>query len=325
MQNHRFIPKYKVSYRVSSLSEVIDWGATLLNVPKSWNDTKGKGIIVGVIDTGKPTHSDISSAIVDSYDFTGEGVLDNEGHSTATCGTLGARANNNGIIGIAPECSIITLKALDSNGSGEFDWIISAVYKAIELKVDILNLSLGAPMGDKRLLSALIEASKAGITVVCANGNDGGPVNFPAAYSIQVPGLIAVSAIDKNKNIADFSSHGKETVLSAPGVDMLVPYLNNKYAKLNGTSFSAPFVAGCAALILSKHRIKQGSTPINTPEDLKKHLLYLVSDAGKSGFDDYFGHGIIDFTNWATIEDKLPPTEPVKTPTICDVIKSWFK
>ena len=136
----------------------------------------------------------------------------------------------------------------------------------------------------------------------------------------EVKGLFAISAIDKNKKIADFSSRGSETSFAAPGVDILVPYLNNKFAKLSGTSFSAPFLSGCIALILSKHKNNPGSTPINNLDDLFSHLLYITEDLGKKDRDDEYGFGMINFDKWDDVENKIP-----KKLTLCQKIKKWFK
>lgn len=111
------------------------------------------------------------------------------------------------------------------------------------------------------------------------------PVNlflWPSTY----PGVIEVAATDVNNQKARFSNFGKTVTVAAPGVDILSTVPGN-YKKMSGTSMASPAAAGVAALIRSKYpNLKQAQ--------VKTHLEKTAKDLGDPGFDQYFGHGLVD-------------------------------
>ncbi len=121
-----------------------------------------------------------------------------------------------------------------------------------------------------------------GVVVVAANGNSGGSIGYPAGY----PGVIAVSAIDSHDNIANFSSRGPQTVIAAPGVDVLQQTIDGhggeKYAKFSGTSMATPMTAAAAALVVS--------TGITNPEAVKAKLQ---ATADPKDDPEEYGAGIV--------------------------------
>ena len=135
---------------------------------------------------------------------------------------------------------------LDNNGGGSYDTIAAGLRKAIDLNVDIINMSLGAPSEPPTFIHDLIkEAVSKGIIVVAAAGNDGHAVNYPARYDE----VIAVAALDQNGSLATFTSKDFTIDIVAPGVDIYSTHLNGNYCKMSGTSQASPFVAGICALI----------------------------------------------------------------------------
>ena len=236
--------------------EHIDWGLQELHIPEIWHFTKGAGIKIAIIDTGADlTHPDLKDAIVASIDFTGKGTAqDGDGHGTHVAGIIGARAQGSGVVGVAPECQLYIAKALGDDGSGNFSAIVAAVHWCVAQKVDIINLSLGAQVGDLALHTAIQLATANGIAVFCAAGNDGAngkdEVDYPGRYDE----VVAVGAIDAYLHLAKFSSVGPQVDILAPGTQVYSTYKGGGYAMLSGTSMATPFVTGVAALALAKSR-----------------------------------------------------------------------
>ena len=153
-------------------------------------------------------------------------------------------------------------------------------------------MSLGTGSNIQSFHDAVIAAKNAGIVVVVAAGNDGGPVNFPAAY----PEVIAVSATDQNNVIASWSSRGPEVDLAAPGVGIYSTYKDTGYATLSGTSMATPHVAGAAALVLNT---LVGPYDANAngkwdPDEVQTKLQSTATDLGNAGFDNLYGWGLVN-------------------------------
>jgi subtilisin len=171
-------------------------------------------------------------------------------------------------------------------------------------------MSLGAPQAPPDdFYNAVKEAHAAGIIMVAAAGNDAGAVNWPARYDE----VIAVSAIDNQGNLANFSSHGDQIDFGAPGVNIYSTYLNNQYAILNGTSQASPFIAGVCALLLSWTRSHPELPQIKNSDDMLIALGKFTDPAGRLT-DGKFGLGIPHFAN-ALTDDKAdtqsnPPVAP---------------
>lgn len=242
------------------------------------------------------------------YDFTVDAYSHTyiaNGHfvsNTATTGIVGARNNSIGVVGIAPLCSIIPIKVLDDDGTGSFDNIIRGLYKAIELKADVINMSLGSPAGSPQLYQAIKDVYKAGIPMICAAGNSGiKMLDFPARYTE----TISVGAIDKNNVRASFSQMGETLDFVAPGVDIISTVPNNRYQSMSGSSMSAPWVTGVIALLLAKHRLSIGKTPINNVEDVREHLRKTCIDLGTPGRNSQTGWGLIDVRKWMVEEASI--------------------
>jgi len=153
----------------------------------------------------------------------------------------------------------------------------------------VINMSLGIPAGGPRIKAledACDHACNEGATVVCAAGNEAGDVGQPACYD----SVIAVAAVNSRQEHASFSNIGPELDFAAGGVNVYSTYLNNRYAKLSGTSFSSPAVAGVVALILADAH--NDSQRWLTKDDVVAKLRKIAFDVGGDGFDEVYGHGI---------------------------------
>ncbi|MGL5353529.1 MAG: S8 family peptidase [Clostridium sp.] len=246
-------------------------GVSMIKAPEFWEKgNKGKGIKIAVIDTGCDiNHPDLKDRIIGGKNFTTDDngnpniFTDYSGHGTHVAGTIAATENGKGVIGVAPQASLLILKALaGKNGEGPYEWIINAINYAIEKKVHIISMSLGGPQDVKELHDAIKKAVKNNILVVCAAGNESegdtsgviDEIGYPACYNE----VISVGAIDYTRNTTIFTNSNKELDLVAPGVNILSTYPNNKLANLTGTSMAAPHVSGALALIINWAKIEFG-------------------------------------------------------------------
>jgi major intracellular serine protease len=255
-QEVRVIP-YRLVEENEEIKE-IPRGVELIQAPKLWHETKGKGIKVAVLDTGCETaHPDLKDRIIGGRNFTDDDrsnpdiYTDYNGHGTHVAGTIAAQENAAGVIGVAPEAGLLIVKVLNKAGSGKYDWIIKGIHYAIEQKADIISMSLGGPADVHELHEAIKTAVNNNILVVCAAGNEGdgddstNEFAYPGAYNE----VISVGAINLERGSSEFTNSHNEIDLVAPGEGITSTYLNGKYATLSGTSMAAPHVSGALALI----------------------------------------------------------------------------
>jgi len=256
-----------------------NWGADLIKAPTAWNNGyTGQETIVAVLDTGVDyNHQDLKNNIwsntkelagngidddgngyiddVHGWNFVdnNKNVLDNNGHGTHVSGIIAAENNGIGVTGIAYNSKIMPVKVLDANGSGSYTNIAKGIYYAVDNGANVINLSLGGNSSNDTLKSAIEYASSKNVIVVMAAGNNGDSLpSYPARYAYNSG--IAVGAVDKNNNLADFSNRSGSqeiTYVTAPGVDVYSTIPNDQYATYNGTSMAAPHIAGVVALMLS--------------------------------------------------------------------------
>jgi serine protease len=237
--------------------------------PGAWRSTTGEGVVVAVVDTGVDvSHPDLAGRLVPGVDLVDGGEPDDgNGHGTHVAGIAVAVAGNGiGTAGAAPSAKVMPVRVLDDAGSGSAAVIAHGIGEAVAKGADVVNLSLGGSGLSARLLKggeinqAIRAASEQGVVVVAAAGNEG---NALRSYRFGVPVLV-VNAVDENGALAEFSNYADSRAVSAGGVDIvstvprtpttLFPDGTNGYAKLSGTSMSAPLVAGQAALLLAQGR-----------------------------------------------------------------------
>jgi subtilisin family serine protease len=275
---------------------------------------------VGACDTGiSEEHSvgrggDLNGAVFASRDFTGsrQGVLDIHGHGTHVAGIIGARAGNDrGIAGVAPKCQLAIAKVLGDNGFGSDDSVAAGIVWCVEQGCQVINLSLGGGGRSRKIEDAITYANTKGCIVVCAAGNEGGRVGWPAA----APNNLCIGAIDANKVLANFSNRGNEVDYVGPGVEILSTYARGGYAKLSGTSMATPWISGLIANMLS-HRSGPSVASAATYREIFDRA---VIDLGPPGHDPGYGHGVPDPRKlFAAIapEPVHVPEEPTDRPTL---------
>ena len=277
------LPPYRVEAVTNALpSSGIDWSLHAYAIPALWQRHQGAGIRVGVLDTGiVPGHPALEGAVLEHRNFTSDSSpYDTVGHGTHVAGIVAGRGM---VKGIAPGCEIISCKVLGHSGAGSMESISRAVWYATERHWHILVMSLGAPADCGPLHEAIKAATKSGVTIVCAAGNDGGSVNYPAAYSETV----AVGAVDKDGRACEFSCRGREIDVAAPGCEIVSAWLDGGVACLSGTSMAAPFVAGVLALARGACGAGAGSSA--------NDIIRMTSmDVGAPGLDEVYGWGLIN-------------------------------
>lgn len=265
---------------------------------------EGKGIGVAILDTGIALHPDFDKRIICFKDFVNEQEMpyDDNGHGTHIAGIIGGsgKLSEGGCSGIAPKCSLIPLKVLDTRGNGEIDHVIEGIEWILEntdkYHIRIVNISVGTlPNTDEaeeeKLLAAVEKMWDRGLVVVVAAGNYG-----PQGQSITVPGVskkvITVGASDDRVELftiegtlKNYSGRGptKECVMKpdlvAPGSKIYS--CNSRYGKKgraysykSGTSMATPVVSGAIALLLSKY-------PEMTNVEVKLRLRQTCVDLGQ--------------------------------------------
>lgn len=288
------LPPYRVEmvYRSLATGEQVDWGLKLLGVPDLWKTTLGRGIKVAVLDTGcQLGHPDLTGAVALAQNFTRDGDRDVQGHGTHVAGTIAARRNERGVVGVAPDCELLVAKVLGDDGNGSSANVAAGVRWAVQHGAAIVSMSLGSPQPAEDIAEAIKDAVAKGVFVICAAGNEGpgmNTVNYPA----RLPETIAVAAVDRYGRVADYSSRGPQVDIAAPGSDVLSTWNNSGYSRISGTSMATPFVSGIVALVLSA--AKAGVVPQPSGVDgLRKLLAEHATDLGPSGRDPASGFGLI--------------------------------
>lgn len=261
-------------------------------------------IAIGGISNGSTSYKrapDLEGTTFDSvnaknftvYPYTNLAIDDN-GHGTHVCGTI-AQATNTvtplGCAGIAYKATILPIKVLNKYGSGTNASVANGIYWAADKGAKIINMSLGSRYGDSTIYNAVLYAYNRGCLIVCASGNDNSAVSYPAAYSTQ---CIAVGATNFNGQKCSFSNYGSSLDIVAPGQNIVQQTLTSNqsmtsfsYLSWAGTSMASPHVAGVAALVWSKNTAL-------TRDQVQKALLSTARDLGTTGFDNYFGNGLLD-------------------------------
>lgn len=291
------------NYEVHAHAQQVPWGIARIfpDEPYPFNTTwattasnRGAGVKVGVIDTGIDLdHPDLMPIAGGSHFYTvgfrmrQDNIYDDDnGHGTHVSGTIAARDNDIGVVGVAPAASLYAIKVLDKTGSGSVTAVAAGVEWAMNQGLDVINMSLGSSSDSQTLRNACSAAYSAGLVIVASAGNEYAgtdTVGYPAKY----PSVIAVAASDSSDVRASFSSTGPAVELTAPGVNILSTVPGGIYqAGWSGTSMASPHVAGAAALVLGKN-------PLLTPVDVRLALANTSQDLGTTGWDSWYGYGLV--------------------------------
>ena len=271
------------------------WNLRSINVESAWDETRGNGVTVAVIDTGISRVPDLKDTqFVEGYDFVNDKVdaSDDNGHGTHVAGTVAQSTNNGyGVAGVAYEAKLMPLKVLSAGGGGTISDIAESIKFAADNGADVINMSLGGG-GESKLMSEAIDyAFNKGVVIIAAAGNaNQNSASYPARY----PNVIGVSALDSAGVKAPYSNFGAGVDISAPGgseagkivQETINPQTGTStFAGYQGTSMASPHVAGVAALVKA--------SGITDPDD----VFSVLQQSSRRVEDDplnHFGAGQLD-------------------------------
>lgn len=284
--------------------------STIVNSLKvhGMNNLTGKGVGVCVLDTGANYSLGnlggcfgTGCKVVSGNNYTNNDTRDDNGHGTHVAGIIASKGN---LTGVAPDANIISMKVLNSDGSGTEADIISAIKwctnNSANFSINIISMSFGTGIFDTAcdnsfisMRDAINEAVANNISVIAASGNKGDGSQSGGNYThITSPGCIsnvtAVSAIDKNYNIDNsYANRNSLVSLLAPGTSIKSLNYNvggtclcgtsacsGEYMTCSGTSMAAPHVAGVYALI--RQYLKEENNSLMTNSQIK----YVLNSTG---------------------------------------------
>ncbi|QSX04825.1 S8 family serine peptidase [Sedimentibacter sp. zth1] len=248
-----------------------------INALNAWDLSTGENVVIGVLDSGIDiTHSDLKDNVyVNQKEIPGNGIDDDgngyiddingwnfsddmntvysspeeDVHGTYIAGIIAASANNSGVVGVAPKVKILPLKFINAT-TGYTSDAIEAIEYAKNMGVNIINCSFGGTDNNIALKEAMADS---GMLFVCAAGNRGGYSKYFPVYpaSFDIPNVISVGAVDCMGILATFSNRGINVDVAAPGTSVLSTIPEQGYDYYSGTSVSAAYVSGIAALAKS--------------------------------------------------------------------------
>ena len=255
-----------------------------LRLPQAHMLTRGMNVTIAVIDSGIDIkHPELANSIADTFDALGS----KEGphvHGTGIAGAIVAHAR---LIGSAPEARLLAIRAFSGRAGGAESTsyvILKGLNYAIEHGAQIVNMSFAGPR-DPLIERGIAATAARGILLVAAAGNGG--AKSPPLYPAANPNVIAVSGTDAHDKLFGASNRGNYIAIAAPGAEIFLPAPDEKYQITSGTSFSAAYVSGIAALIMARN-------PALKPNDVRAILTGTARDLGAPGRDDLFGAGEAD-------------------------------
>jgi subtilisin family serine protease len=214
---------------------------------------------IAILDTGVSEVPELQGRLLPGYNVTNRSAKTNDidGHGTAVAAVAAA---SGGVRGVSPTSPIIPIKIFDDRGDSTAEDFIAGIERAVGLGAGVINISGAGSAADvdpatkRAVQDAIFNAVSRGIPVIAPTGNEGGSkLDVPAAY----PHVIAVGATDEAGAPASFSNSGSGVDLVAPGSSITTSapsfLCSSGYGTVSGTSFSAPAVAGAAALLLQIH------------------------------------------------------------------------
>jgi hypothetical protein len=217
---------------------------------------------------------------------TAVGTGPDDGHGTAVAALAAGFAPD--APGVAPAANILSLRVTSADGTSDIFTLSQAILAAVDAGAQIINISMGGYATNGTLVSAIDYATTHGTVIVAAAGNDqAAQLTWPAAD----PRVISVGAVDAVEQQVMFSNSGPQLQMTAPGYEVQSAWLDGQRALLDGTSFSAPIVAGAIAAVMSEN-------PQLNAVQAWQILQQYASDGGAPGDDPDYGNGILNL-GWA--------------------------
>ncbi|WP_298814950.1 S8 family serine peptidase [uncultured Roseibium sp.] len=263
---------------------LIDWPGQVAELANKCET----GIRLGMVDTGlNENHSTFSGAKIKVLRLADqERPASKASHGTAVAAILIGQPDTR-TPGLLPDSELIAVDAFYRSGRDERAdafTLVEALYRLAEEQVSVINLSLSGP--ENRVLALAVDDIKEnrGIALISAAGNNGPSADpaYPAAF----PGVLAVTAVDKNKRIYRRANRGSYVDLAAPGVNVWSAASVKGAKWRTGTSFAVPFVSAAAAIV-------RQNNPDLSVDDVFELLKSNAEDLGEPGHDPIFGSGLL--------------------------------
>ena len=251
--------------------QTIPWGIKRVG----WGDGSGK--TVWIIDSGVSlSHPDLNVDTRRSKNFLDDtSPEDDHGHGTHVAGTIAAKNNYIGVVGVAANASIVALKVMNQSGKGSTSSVIAAVnYVSKNAKPgDVVNMSIGGEISEI-MDKAVREASEKGILFAIAAGNSSTQANLSSPARANGSNIFTVSAMNDQDSWASFSNYGNDCVdYCAPGVNIVSTHKGTGYATMSGTSMATPHVAGL--LLLNGTNITTDGFVKNDPDEVADPIAHI--------------------------------------------------
>ncbi len=249
----------------------------------------GRGTTIAVLDSGVASDPTFGQGRVNYIDVglgTAAGNGPEDGHGTAVAGLVAGAAAD--APGVAPAAGIISIRVTDTAGTSDLFTVSQAILAAVDAGAQVINISMGGYATGATLIQAIDYATAHGTVIVAAAGNDqAAQLTWPAAD----PRVISVGAVDALGQQVLFSNSGAQLQLTAPGYGVQTAWLDGQRVLMDGTSVSAPIVAGAIAAVMSQN-------PQLNAAQAWQVLQQYSSDAGAPGDDPDYGNGILNI-GWA--------------------------
>ena len=296
-----------------------------VGVPAAWQDAEGSGVTVAVLDTGVDTSApDLQGVVTTGPDYTRgadpPGYQPPHEHGTYIASIIAGRGDgpggDQGVIGVAPEASILSVRVILDDGEPGMqaynsdpryaNAIGEGVYYAVAHGAEVINMSLGSEQPGAYLQTAIAYAIRKGVVVVASAGNSGTSSGFaPYVYPASFSGVIAVGAATGSGGRASFSEQNASVVLAAPGVGVIGDGTDGDFLDAEGTSPAAAIVSGVAALIKSLY-------PKLSPALVEQALVTTTTGRPAGGYDVDTGAGEVNAAAALAAAKRLAATPPAK-------------
>ena len=281
-------------------------------IRSAWSTTEGKGITIAVIDTGVDgTVPDLAGAVTGGVDYSGQGSSNGEkpvgdsgerNHGTMVASLAAGRgaAGSAGLIGVAPQASILSISiGFGAAATNSDEQIAEAVTWAVDHGANVINMSLtrNTLAWPESWDKAFLYAMQHNVVIVAAAGNRGSGTDEVGAPAT-MPGVLTVAGVDRNEKASvDASAQGITIGVSAPSEQLLGAVPGGGYVQWEGTSGATPIVAGVVALVMASHPGISGANAIN-------RVVSTATDAGAKGVDPIYGYGLINAA--AAVRNTVP-------------------
>jgi subtilisin family serine protease len=276
-----------------------------IQAPTAWATTVGSSnVVIAILDTGVDTnHEDLAGKIVPGWNTynNNSSTMDVSGHGTAVAGTAAAASNNGvGVASVCWSCRIMPIRVSDMTGYATYSSIAAGLTWAADHGARVANISYIVSDSSAVTSAAQYFQGKGGVVTSSAG-------NYSTfSNSADNPYILTVSATDQFDVIYSYSNTGKNIDVAAPG-DSFTTQMGGGYVSTGGTSYSAPIVAGVAALVMSVN-------PQLSGDQVQNIVKQSADDLGAAGWDPIYGMGRVNAARAVSMAgtggtiDTIPPT-----------------